>query len=237
MKMRNNSTTQKSIARKVVNLINTQGATWCSLEKTFGRSRKTLQRYLKDHYGLPDNIPAKELKGSLKHNRTVYVHLLEKAVANEAAEAEAKKLVKVDDKSSNEVIVTETGYLMCCIRNNSLDSLLEKAVFIPRFCFTELQNLSRRCSDADKALDFIKKNDGNITFIQLTKEQENILLVSEPSAMMKPRVKGIVALCSEMFFNGLKVHLLTTSKDVEQLALDQGFGDELKITYALLKNS
>lgn len=237
MKMHNNSSTQKSIARKVVNLINTQGATWEALEKTFGRSRKTLQHYLRDHYSLPENVPARELSGSLKRNRTVYVHLLEKAAANEVAEAEAKKLVEVDDESSNEVIVTETGYIMCSIRNNKLDTLLTKAVFIPKFCFTELQNLSRHYTDADKALDFIKKNEGNITFIQLTKEQESVLLVNDPSPMMKPRVKGIVALCSEMFFNGLKVHLLTTSKDVEQLALAQGFGGDLSVTYALLKNS
>lgn len=225
--MYNNEKTQKIIARKVVNLINNQGATWESLEKVFGKRRVTLQRYLRAHYGLPEKVPAKELKGSQKHNRTVYDHLLEKAAANAVAESQAKKTVQ-QDEISKEVIVTETGYLMS-VGYDTLHNTAE--IFVPQFCFHELQNLSWRCSEADNVLKLIQKGNSNITLIRLTKEQELDLLIKEPAPSMKARVRGIAALCSELFFQGFRVHLFTTSKDAQQVVLDQGFGDAVKVTY------
>ena len=238
-KQRNNVLNQKSIARKCVSLINNQGATWENLEMLFGRDRSTLQRYLRVvHYSLPENskTPDAELTSAQKHNKTVYLHLLQKAVENAKAEAEAKKAVEAVqpfDSQESTAIVVETGYLIYCARSeskeHSLKKLSGKEVFLPKFCFSELQNLSYRNSFADEAFYFVKQE--NFSTIQLTREQEEDLLVCTLSPSVKPRIRGIAAVCSELFFNGLKVHLFTTSKDVEHLVLSQGFGDKVEVSY------
>ena len=80
-----------------------------------------------------------------------------------------------------------------------------------------------------RAFSFVKRS--NFTTISLNKEQEEELLTVYPSPSLKPRVRGVAAVCSELFFNGLKVHLFTTSKDIEHLVISQGFGDSVIVSY------
>ena len=240
MNSRNSLSKQKSIARMSVNLINTQGATWSSLEEFFNRDRVTIQRYLRVvHYGLPEDsrTPDSELTTCQRRNKTIYQNLLQKAAQNAKAEAEAKKAINTVEYNfipeDTTAIVVETGYLMFCAYSqngeHSLNSFVGNEIFIPKFCFTELQSLSLRNSYADEAFSFVKRN--NFTTISLNKEQEEDLLTVYPSPSLKPRVRGVAAVCSELFFNGLKVHLFTTSKDIEHLVLSQGFGDSVIVSY------
>ena len=107
----------------------------------FGRDRSTLQRYLRVvHYSLPENSKTSdaELTSAQKHNKTVYLHLLQKAVENAKAEAEAKKAVEAVqpfDSQESTAIVVETGYLIYCARSeskeHSLKNLSGKEVFLP----------------------------------------------------------------------------------------------------------
>lgn len=180
------------------------GATWESLTIAFGKSESTLRRKIKASY-----------KTEGGHKR-----LLEKARENSrlAKEAREKMGVPTDEEDIKEIIVTETGYLLDHgvqgIMNESLD------IFIPHFCVYELEKLARSYASASEVLT-LHYSTKRLTTINLRGKE---LLFEDPASIVKKRTIGVVSVCCELFCQGFKVRLLTNSREIANLAEEQGMG-------------
>lgn len=178
-------------------------ATWETVAEVLGVTPKTIRGYVSASYS----------------KKSYYRELIAKEKANrEALLAQAREVIS-DEDEVDEVIVTETGALIKKGSAGIMDESLP--IFVPFFCIRELEKLSRNCLEAEKVLAYY--GSGRITTINLRYREE---LFSEPSfAVSKSRTIGIVALVCELWTQGYKVRLSTTSKEVAKLAKEQGIDD------------
>lgn len=190
MKTLNNS----SRCNKAISLIN-KGKTWEEVSKILDLSVPYIQKLVKLHYKR------------------------DKAYNNLLAKARENKKAKIQDfivsEDINEVIVTETGYVMKVgVPNEALD------MYIPAFCIGELEKLANR---SQEAVDFLTVcwETSKVRCINIRGRE---MLYKQPSFPVKNRSKGIVAVAIELIKMGFKVRLLTTSYEVAQLAELQDCG-------------
>lgn len=185
------------------------GATWADMAKRYDCAEGTVQRYVRESY-------------EKKHHDPRYKELCKVARENEKRQKEAAPVLEPLAEEVNEVIVTETGYLMKVGLNGILSESLD--IVIPRFCMAELDKLSRSSTAASEVLNLVWSTD-RITQLKLKDE----ILFEEPRFDVKKRTIGIVAVCCELFAADMKVRLLTTSYEVAELAKAQGFGPDVKV--------
>lgn len=204
----NKTANQLNRVNKVINMIMKQGKTWEEVAELLQFSVGYLHKVVKDHY----------------KRESSYNKLLAKARANKKAQAEAKSLLKDEEATSptpekeKEVAILETGYLLeRGIPENVGD------MYIPKFCLREVSNLRFNYAKATQILQRIQE-EKDITPINLRGQE---ILFCEPSYPVKNRTVGIVALACYLWSNGYKVKIFTTSREVEKVAMIQGFQLEI----------
>jgi len=202
----------KEFAQSITKYMRRNRATWEMAAEHYGYAVKTLQDFVRDH--------AFARKGD---------HDNFKEAVKEFTRLRQEKDGLIDTPAKD-VIITETGYLM----KVGLDAILAQGmdIIIPKFCESELENLSPRFSSAGKVLSQLRANCADNGPITLLKLEENILF-EEVSTPMKRRSEGIVAVCCDVYAESpgnRKIHLLTSSYEVSELAKVQGFGSNLDIT-------
>lgn len=195
------SISNETKAKKIIKMINAFDMTW----EEISESLKLTIRYCQ-------SLARKQYKTTTGYNK-----LLAKARANKKAKASRKIRTDTEaEKEKKEVVVTETGYLLCTGASGILSEELD--VYIPLFCVKELMKLSESESGAKKILNMYHV-EKRMTSINLKGREK---LLKEPSKPVKDRTKGVVALCCYLSSKNYRVRLLTNSKDIEQLAEMQG---------------
>ena len=200
---------KKINVRFVKESIRHAGATWESMAKHYNCSAGHIRKLVRESY-------------VKKHHATEYQELSDLSREHEKIQKEAAPVLNPPVEEVNEVIVTETGYLMKVGLNGILSESLD--VVIPRFCVAELDKLSRSSTAASEVLNLIWSTD-RITQLKLKDE----ILFEEPRFDVKKRTIGIVAVCCDLFAADMKVRLLTTSYEVAELAKAQDFGPDVKV--------
>ncbi len=181
------------------------GFTWEQVAESLGVTPKTIRAYVSSSY---------------TRRKSFYKELLAVEKANrETLLAQAKEVLANDGDEIDEVIVTETGAL---IKRGSAEVLAATLpIFIPLFCIRELEKLSASCLEAEHILAFYGA--GGLNTVNLRYKEE---LFCEPSfPVTKNRTIGVVAVCCELWVQGYKVRLLTSSREVAKLAEEQGIND------------
>lgn len=189
-------------AAKIVAMINA-GATWTEVAEAFKHSERYVQVLAKSKY----------------KTDTGYNKLLAKAKANKKAKAKANELIQPEKnvvEEVSEVIVTETGYLLCTGMSGLTSESLD--IYIPYFCVRELEKLSRASSVAEDILTMYYAS-RRMTSVNLRGKE---VLFEEPKIPVKDRSKGVVALCCYLWGMGYRVRLLTSSREILELAEMQG---------------
>lgn len=194
---------------RVKHSIRYDGSTWEDMAAYYNCSVSLIRQRVRDSY--------KE-----KHHAKEYTELSNKSRENEKLKKEAASVILPPEEDVNEVIVTETGYLMKVGMAGILSESLD--IIIPRFCVSELEKLSRGSTAAKEVLSLIWSTN-RITQLKLKDE----ILFEEPQFDVKTRTIGIVATCCELFAANMKVRLLTTSYEVAELAKAQDFGPDVKV--------
>ena len=208
---------KRKFAKSIINYLRGHRATWEMAKVHFGYSVSSLQGYVREYgytrRGDYDNLLADVQK---------YTQL-------------RKKLDGIVDAPAKDVIVTETGYLMKVGLEEVLDTGMD--IIIPKFCESELENLSSHFTSAETVLAKLREScaeGGPITMVKLSTNT----LFEAPASLVKRRTEGIVAVCCDVYAESpgdRKIHLLTSSYEVSELAKAQGFGSNLSIQ--LLKKS
>jgi len=181
---------------KTIRMIN-NGATWNEVESELGIGRTYIQRLLqKDYY-----------KSAARYN-----NLLAKARENAKIKAKAAMLVRAKTEVKNvkeHVVVTETGALLKFYEPTGVKT------YVPEFCQHEIRRLAAQNGrNAEKLI-----ADKRLTWVP--REKENIK-VRFPKGLFKPRTIGIVALVCKLLDEGFEVELVTSSREVFELAGLQG---------------
>ena len=191
------------------------GRTWADMAKHYDCHETTIRARVRSSYK----------KG---HHASEYKELNRLSRENEKLQQEAAPVLVPLVEEVHEVILTETGYLMKVGMDGILSESLD--IIIPRFCVAELDKLSRSSTAASEILKLIWSTD-RLTQLKLKEE----ILFEEPQYDVKKRTIGIVATCCELFAEGMKVRLLTTSYEVAELARAQDFGPD--VTVELVQNT
>lgn len=188
--------------KKIIHMINREGADWLDVSKALGHTVQYCQKLARSQY----------------KTETGYNKLLAKAKANKKAKEEAKKLLELNKPTVTEVVVTETGYLMTV----GVDGIekISSDIYVPRFCIKEMEKLARESSVAEEVVKYYFES-REITAINLKGREE---LFVEPQEYLKDRSLGVVALCYFLWLRGYNVRLLTTSKEIRELAKLQNLG-------------
>ncbi len=183
-----------TLAVKTIKIIRS-GATWQEVSELLDYSIVYLQRLCKTHFKRPEN----------------YRKLLELAQSNKKAKKEAKNVV--DD----EVIVIETGAII----SKGWQWIVSQdiKIFMPLFCISEIEKISERNPRAEEVLLGLYRTN-IVNLIRMTRKQETLL--SEPKWCPKDRSIGVVSLCCRLWTEGKHLRLVTTSNEIQSLALSQG---------------
>lgn len=201
------SVSNETRAKKIIRMVNASGMTWEEISEALGLSIKYIQLLARKHY----------------KTETGYKKLLDKARVNKKAKAKVKAVRLItpvseaeSKKEEREVIVTETGYLLCTGASKILSEELD--VYIPFFCVKELEKLSRDSAVAEEVLKMHYSTE-RMTSINLKGRE---VLFEEPRKSVKDRTMGVVALCCYLWSMDYRVRLLTNSKEIQELAEMQG---------------
>ena len=187
--------------KKAKKLIN-NGASWEEAAKKVGFSERYLRELVRKSYSRTGD----------------YKNLCKKAKTGEKT---ANKQQMPNEEISEEVILAETGYIL----TKGATALLKESitVFIPAFCIRELSKMAYRMPEADRFLNIFYSSN-NFKVISLDNEE-----VFEESMEGRIRSKGIVSVACHLWVNGMKVRVLTNSREIERLVKEQGFGNDVKV--------
>ena len=195
-------------AKKAIDMIRNNSATWERAAEDLDYSVSHIRKIVKEHYKTETGYKklcniAKSNKANLKRANAV------------AFNADPEDLLE-NTKVATEVVVVETGYLL----DNGMASLVEMGldVYIPAFCIKELEHMVDSYSAAEELLTLYWSTH-LITSINLRGHE---VLRVDPIIPVKARSKGVVATAVELDSLGLKVRLLTNSREIEELAIQQG---------------
>ena len=185
---------KKTITLKTIKMIRS-GATWQEVSELMCYSIGYLQSLCKAYYKRPEN----------------YRELLDMAQSNNKAKKEAKNVV--DD----EVIVIETGAII----SKGWQWIVSQdiKIFMPLFCISEIDKISESNPRAEEVLLGLYGTN-LVNLIRMTRKQET--LFSEPKWCPRDRSIGVVSLCCQLWAEGKHLRLVTTSNEIQSLALSQG---------------
>lgn len=182
--------TSESLAKATVTLIH-RGFTWESVEKELGRSKHTIQAALHKHYSKSGGKESPYYRSLLKMARTN---------------------AKLALKTSNEVHILETGYILKVGTKGVEDLVNNKMnVVIPLFCIAELTKMQ---NDHAHAAEFLNSDiSKKVVSLFVAKEVfYNAIPAETPN-----RLKAITALAVDLDSSGFNVVVHTNSMRLKQI--------------------